>query len=130
MRSQEMRLRCKRSHMPCHLVNFIFGEPGIRGLVGMAVRDGEGEGRRRDRKKKKGKVGKTPPAKEKKCGGERISYHHHGFDDIQRCPVGSVSVQAWSPGESRAQQPGGEQESKRPARRRARERRGPRAALL
>ena len=49
--------------------------------------------------------------------GGRISYHHHGFDDVQRSPVGSVSVQAWSPGESRAQQPGGEEESKRAARR-------------
>jgi len=48
--------------------------------------------------------------------GERISYHHHGFDDVQRCPVGSVSVQAWSPGKSRAQQPRAEEESKRAAR--------------
>jgi len=48
--------------------------------------------------------------------GERNSYHHHGFDDVQRCLVGSVSVQAWSPGESRAQQSGGEKERKRVAR--------------
>jgi len=49
----------------------------------------------RQGKKKKGKVGKTPAGEEKKCGGgERISYHHHGFDDVHRCPVGSVSVQA------------------------------------
>jgi len=37
MPSQETRLRCKRSHMPCNLVNFIFGELGIGGLVGTAV---------------------------------------------------------------------------------------------
>jgi len=68
--------------------------------------------------------------RKRSAGGERISYHRHGFDDVQRCPVGSVSVQAWSPGESRAQPPGGEEESKRAARRRARERRGACAALL
>jgi len=79
-----------------------------------------GGGEDKTEKKKKGKVGKTPAGEEKKCGGERISYHHHGFDNVQRCPVGSVSVQAWSPGESRAQQRGGEEESKRAARRRAR----------
>jgi len=48
--------------------------------------------------------------------GEGISYHHHGFDDVQQCPVGSVSVQAWRPGESRAQS--------QAVRRRARGRRG------
>jgi len=62
--------------------------------------------------------------------GERISYHHHGFDDVQQCPVGSVSVQAWSPGKSRAQQPSGEEESKRVVRRRARGRQGACATLL
>jgi len=129
MRSQEKRLRCKRSHMPCHLVNFIFGEPGIAGLAGTAVGGGRGEDETGKKKRKKGKVGKTPAGEEKKCGGERISYHHHGFDDVQRCPIGSVSVQAWSPGESSAQQPGGEEESKRVARR-ARGRRGACAALL
>jgi len=49
MRSQEMRLRCKRSHMPCNLVNFIFGELGIGGLAGMAVAGGE-----KTRQEKKG----------------------------------------------------------------------------
>jgi len=81
------------------------------------------------KKRKKGKVGKTPAGEEKKCGGERISYHHHGFDDVQLRPVGSVSVQAWSPGESIAQQPGSEEESKRVARR-ARGQWGACAALL
>jgi len=50
---------------------------------------------------------------EKKCRGDGISYHHHGFDDVQRCPVGSVSVQAWRPrrGQSpAARQRGGEKE--------------------
>jgi len=46
-------------------------------------------------------------------GRGEISYHHHRFDDVQRCPVGSVSVQAWRP--QRGQSPasrrrGGEQE--------------------
>jgi len=101
--------------MPCNLVNFIFGEPGIGGLAGTAA--GRRGGRERETgKKKRGTVGKTPVGKEKQCRGERICYHHHGFDDVQRCPVGSVSVQAWRPGKSRAQQPGGEEESKRAAR--------------
>jgi len=62
MQSQETRLRCKHSHMPCNLVNFIFGEPGIGGLAGTAARGGGGAGREKTRqeKKKKGKVGKTP----------------------------------------------------------------------
>jgi len=63
MPSQETRLRCKRSHMPCNLVNFIFGEPGIGGLAGMAAEGGQ------RRKKKRVKVGKTPAGKEKKCRG-------------------------------------------------------------
>jgi len=50
MQSQEVRLRRKHSHMLCNLVNFIFCEPGIGGLAGMAEGGG---GRRRDRKKKK-----------------------------------------------------------------------------
>jgi len=66
MRSQETRLRRKRSHMPCNLVNFIFGEPGIRGLAGTAE-GGRGEKTRQE--KRKSKVGKTPAGEEKKCGG-------------------------------------------------------------
>jgi len=65
MRSQETRLRCKRSHMPCNLVNFIFGELGIGGLAGTAAR---GEGEKTRQEKKKGKVRKTPAGEEKKCG--------------------------------------------------------------
>jgi len=48
MPSQEMRLRRKRSHRPCNLVNFIFGKPGIGGLVGTAA----GEEKTRQREKK------------------------------------------------------------------------------
>jgi len=76
-----------------------------------------GDGEDETGKKKKVKSEKPQRARKRSAGGERISYHHHGFDDVQRCPVGSVSVQAWSPGESRAQQPGGEEETKRAARR-------------
>jgi len=43
MRSQETRLRRKCSHVPCNLVNFIFGEPGIGGLAGTAAGGGEDE---------------------------------------------------------------------------------------
>ena len=68
MRSQETRLRCKRSHMPCHLVNFIFGDPGIAGLARTAVGWG-GCGAEDKTGKKKGEVGKTPAGEEKKRGG-------------------------------------------------------------
>jgi len=109
MRSQQTRLRHKRSHMPCNLVNFIFGEPGIGGLAGTAVGGGEDE-----TGKKRSEVAKTSAGKEKKCGGgEEISYHHHGFDDVQRCPFGSVSVQVWRPWRGwspAARWQGGEQE--------------------
>jgi len=45
--------------------------------------------------------------------GGGISYHHHGFDDVQRCPVGSVSVQVWRPQQEQSpavRRRGGEQE--------------------
>jgi len=45
--------------------------------------------------------------------GEGISYHHQGFDNVQRCPIDSVSVKAWRPRRGRspaARRRGGEQE--------------------
>jgi len=75
-----------------------------------------GEGEKMRQKKKKSKVGKTPAGQENKCRGSGISYHHHhGFDDVQLCLVGSVSVQAWRPWQGQspaARQRGGEQEQR------------------
>jgi len=91
---------------PCKLC---FGEPGIGGQAGTAA------GGEKTRQKERSKVKKAPVGEEKKCGGG-ISYHHHGFDDVQRCPVCSVSVQAWSPRRGRspaARWRGGEQERER-----------------
>jgi len=67
-------------------------------------RDGSRGGVGEDKtEKERVKSEKPQQARKRSVGRERISYHHHGFNDVQRCPVGSVSVQAWSPGESRAQ---------------------------
>ena len=112
MQSPETRLRRKNSPMPCNLINFIFGEPGIGGLVGTA----EGGGKRRQ-KIKKSKVGKTPAGEEKKCGGR---------GSVTTTTDSTMSSDVWSaqslcrrgsPGEGRAQQQGREEESKRAARR-------------
>ena len=121
MRSQEMRLRHKRSHTLCDRVNFIFGEPGTGALAGTAAGRGE-----KTRQEKKGVKSQKPQRARKRsagAGGE-ISHHHHGFDDVQRCPFGSVSVQAWRPRRGRSpaarwqggEQEGSEEESKRATR--------------
>jgi len=55
-------------------------------------------------------VSQDSEVEEKKCGGGGISYHHHRFDDAQRCPVGSISEQAWRPA---ARWGGAEQEKER-----------------
>jgi len=72
-----------------------------------------------EKERKKGVKSKNPSERGKEVRGERISYHHHGFDDVQRCPGGSVSVQAWRPRRGRSPA----------ARRRARGLRGACAAL-
>ena len=64
MRSQELRLRRKRSHMPCNLVNFIFSEMGIGGWVGTAA----GE-KTRQKKKKRVKSEKPQRVRKTSAGG-------------------------------------------------------------
>jgi len=109
MRFQEMRLRHKRSHMPCNLVNFI--------LVNRELKVGRGrqQGEEKTRQKKKGvNSEKTQKKTGKEVWGDGISYHYNGFHDVQRCPIGSVSVQACRPRRGRspaARQRGGEQEA-------------------
>ena len=87
--------------MPCNLINFI--SVNRESEVGQGQRRGERERNEKERKKKKkGKKGrekerkewsrKTPAGEERSAGGG-IGYHHHRFDSVQRCPVGSVSVQ-------------------------------------
>ena len=62
MLSQEMRLRCKRSHMPCNLANFI--SVNQESEVGRGWQQGEDT-----RKKERNKVGKAPAGKERKARG-------------------------------------------------------------
>ena len=75
-------------------------------------RDGGRGGRRRDRKKKGVKSEKPQRARKGSAGGwDQLPPPR--FDDVQRCPVGSVSVQAWRPRRGRraaARWRGGEQE--------------------
>jgi len=127
MQSQDTRLRCKRSHMPCDLLNFIFGDPGIGVLAGTAagVEDGEDE-----TGKKKNKVGKNPAGEEKKCVGGRRSVTTTTDSTMSSDVLLAQSLcRCGCHGEGSAQQRGSE-ESKRAARRRARARLGACAALL
>ena len=99
--------------MPCNLVNFIFGEPGIGGLAGTAA-GGRGED---ETEKTRSKVGKTPAGKEKKCGGMRSVTTT--TDSTMSSDVRSAQplCRRGGPGEGGAQQRGGEEQSKkRPAR--------------
>ena len=76
-----------------------FGEPGIGGWAGTTAGGGhEKEKKKKERKerareRKKGVKSNNPRRGGKECRGG-IGYHHHGFDDVQRCPVCSASVQA------------------------------------
>jgi len=67
MRSQETRLRRKRSHMPGNLVNFIFSEPGIGGLARTAA--GAGGEEKTRQKKKRVKLEKPHQARKRSAGG-------------------------------------------------------------
>jgi len=74
-----------------------------------------GRGEKTRQEKRRVKSEKPQRARKISAGGvgEGIRYHHHGFNDIQRCPVGPVSVQAWRPWRGRrpvATRRGGEQE--------------------
>jgi len=70
-----IRLRCKRSQMPCNIVNFI--SVNRESEVGRGRQQGEDV-----RKKERSKVEKTPAGEEKKCR-EGIGYHNHGFANVQ-----------------------------------------------
>jgi len=118
-----MRLRRKRSQMPCNLVNFI--SVTWESEVGWGWQQGEDTRKKEKKKEREGETKKEsskveqPQRASKGVGGAGgISYHHHGFVDVQRCPVGSVSVQAWRipwrQGRAAKQQGG---EKKRPQRR-------------
>jgi len=55
-----------------------------------------------ENKRERSKVDKNPGGEERSAGGE-ISYHHHGFNDSQKCLV--VSVQAWGSWQERSEEP-------------------------
>jgi len=76
MRPQETRLRRKRSHMRCNLVNFISVNRELE--VGRGWQQG---GEKMRQKKKKSQ--KNPNRREKEVWEDGISYHHHGFEDAQ-----------------------------------------------
>ena len=114
MRSQETRLRCKRSHMPCNLVKFIFGEPGIRGLAGMAA---GGSGEKTTQEKKRVKSEKPQRARKRSAGGRRRSVTTT-TDSTMSSDVRSAQslCRCGGPGKGGAQQRRSEEESKRAAR--------------
>ena len=112
------RVRCKRSQMPCSLVNFI--SVNRESEAGRGRQQGE-----ETRKNERSKVEKTPVGKEKKCrGGEQVTAI---TDSMMSSDVRSAQslCRRGGPGEGRVQQRGGEEESKR-----KRELRGACAALL
>jgi len=118
MRSHGMKLRRKWSQMPCNLVIFIWVNRKSE------VRRGQQQGqdtrkkeekkkeRKRDRKKERSEVKQPQQARKGVRGG--IGCHQHGFGEVQRCPVGSVSMEEWRfrQGRDPAARPrGGEKES-------------------
>jgi len=86
---------------------FYFGEPRIGDQAGTAA----GGGHEKEKKKKKTNHKKTKERERQKArkrvlGGvgrgsvtttTDLAYHHYRFGNVQRCSVGSASVQAWRP---------------------------------
>jgi len=78
MRSQETRLRRKWSQIPCNLVNFVLVNQKSE------VRWGQQQGEEKTRQKKKGVKSEKPQRRGKEVRGDGISYHQHGFNDVQQ----------------------------------------------
>jgi len=111
MRSQETRLRCKRSQMPCNIVNFI--SVNRESEVGRGRQQGE----EKTRQKKKGVNSEKPQQARKRSAG--------GWESVTTTTDSTMSSDVRSaqslcrhggPSEGGAQQRGGEQQSKRVAR--------------